>query len=76
MEAAGQESGTSLYIWTLTAISAVSGALFGYDTGAINSVLVQVGTDIDGRPMTDGEKELITSGLAVGAIVGSILIGE
>ncbi|PWN26699.1 putative ITR2-myo-inositol transporter [Jaminaea rosea] len=75
VEAAGQESGTSLYIWTLTAISAVSGALFGYDTGAINSVLVQVGTDIDGRPMTDGEKELITSGLAVGAIVGSILIG-
>lgn len=75
IEAAGQETGTSYYIWTLTAISAVSGMLFGYDTGAINSVLVQVGTDIDNHTLSSGEKELITSALSVGAIIGSLLVG-
>lgn len=33
IEAAGQEAGTSAYVWMLTAISGVSGMLFGYDTG-------------------------------------------
>lgn len=75
IEAAGQGQGTSLYIWSLTAITAVSGMLFGYDTGAINSVLVQTGTDIGGKELTSGEKELITSALAVGAIIGSLVVG-
>ncbi|CAO1621661.1 unnamed protein product [Parajaminaea phylloscopi] len=75
IEAAGQGKGTSTYIWSLTAISAISGMLFGYDTGAINSVLVQTGTDIGGKELTSGEKELITSGLSVGAIIGSLLVG-
>lgn len=75
IEAAGQETGTSFYIWSLTAISAISGMLFGYDTGAINSVLVQVGTDIGGRALTNGEKEFITSALAVGGIVGALIAG-
>lgn len=75
IEAAGQSTGASLYVWLLTSVSALIGFLFGYDTGAINTVLVQIGTDIDGRLLTPGEKELITSALSVGAIVGAIVCG-
>jgi SP family myo-inositol transporter-like MFS transporter 13 len=75
IEAAGQSTGASLYVWGLTGISAISGMLFGYDTGAINTVLVQTGTDIGGALLTSGEKELITSALSVGAIFGAIFAG-
>lgn len=43
--------------------------------GAINAVLVQVGTDINNRELGTGEKELITSALSVGAIGGAVIAG-
>ncbi|CAO1616635.1 unnamed protein product [Sympodiomycopsis kandeliae] len=75
IEAAGQSASASLYVWLLTGVSALIGFLFGYDTGAINSVLVQIGTDIDGKLLSSGEKELLTSSLSVGGMIGAVVCG-
>ncbi|GAC74493.1 predicted transporter [Moesziomyces antarcticus T-34] len=75
IEAAGQGESNSLYLWGLTFFATIGGLLFGYDTGAISTVLVQVGTDLDGQPLTDGNKEFITSALTVGAIISALGAG-
>lgn len=75
IEAAGQGENNSLYLWGLTFFATIGGLLFGYDTGAISSVLVQVGTDLDNKPLTDGDKEFITSALTVGAIISALCAG-
>ncbi|KIS67376.1 putative myo-inositol transporter [Mycosarcoma maydis] len=75
IEAAGQGESNSLYLWTLTFFATIGGLLFGYDTGAISSVLVQVGTDLDNKELTDGNKEFITSALTVGAIISALCAG-
>lgn len=75
IEAAGQGESNSLYLWGLTFFATIGGLLFGYDTGAISSVLVQVGTDLDNKPLTDGDKEFITSALTVGAIISALGAG-
>ncbi|GAC96083.1 hypothetical protein PHSY_003662 [Pseudozyma hubeiensis SY62] len=75
IEAAGQGESNSLYLWGLTFFATIGGLLFGYDTGAISSVLVQVGSDLDSRPLTDGNKEFITAALTVGAIISALCAG-
>ncbi|PWN51662.1 putative ITR2-myo-inositol transporter [Violaceomyces palustris] len=75
IEAAGQGDGTSLYLWGLIFFAAIGGLLFGYDTGAISSVLVQVGNDLDGKPLSNGDKEFITSALTLGAIFAALCGG-
>nr|CDI55336.1 probable ITR2-myo-inositol transporter [Melanopsichium pennsylvanicum 4] len=75
IEAAGQGEFNSLYLWGLTFFATIGGALFGYDTGTISAALVQVGTDLDNKPLTDGDKELITSALTVGAIISALGAG-
>ena len=51
------------------------GLLFGYDTGVISGVLVVIGNDLDGRPLSDSEKELITSITSGGGFIGAIIAG-
>ena len=75
IEAAGQGEGNSAYLWGLTFFATIGGLLFGYDTGTISSVLVQVGTDLDNKILTDGDKEFITSALTVGAIISALFAG-
>jgi len=75
IEAAGQGESNSLYLWGLTFFATIGGLLFGYDTGAISSVLVQVGTDLDKKPLVDSDKEFITSALTVGAIISALVAG-
>lgn len=75
IEAAGQGENNSLYLWGLTFFATIGGLLFGYDTGAISSVLVKVGNDLDNTPLTDGDKEFITSALTVGAIISALFAG-
>ncbi|KAN0062696.1 hypothetical protein ACQY0O_004891 [Thecaphora frezii] len=75
IEAAGQSKGASWYVWGLTSFAAIGGLLFGYDTGAISSVLVSIGDDLGGRPVTDGDKEFITSALTLGAIISALFAG-
>lgn len=75
IEAAGQGESNSLYLWALTFFATIGGLLFGYDTGAISTVLVQVGNDLDNKPLNDGDKEFITSALTVGAIISALGAG-
>ncbi|SPC67872.1 probable ITR2 - myo-inositol transporter [Ustilago sp. UG-2017b] len=75
IEAAGQGESNSVYLWGLTFFATIGGLLFGYDTGAISSVLVQVGTDLDNKALVDSDKEFITSALTVGAIISALGAG-
>ncbi|KAI5359363.1 putative major facilitator, sugar transporter, major facilitator superfamily [Septoria linicola] len=59
----------------LSGKSIEAGSLFGYDTGIISAVLVYLGTDLDGRVTSSGEKELITSLCSGGAFIGAIIAG-
>ena len=66
---------TSWFVWLVAFTASIAGALFGYDTGIISAVLVYLGTDLDGRPTSSGEKELITSLCSGGAFIGAIIAG-
>lgn len=63
------------YVWMCAAATAVGGMLFGYDTGVISGVLVVIGSDLNKRPLSDTDKELITTLCAAGAFVGAIVTG-
>ena len=43
--------------------------------GVISGVLVVIGSSLNGRPLTNGEKEAITSLCAAGALFGAIVAG-
>ncbi|KAG7803602.1 hypothetical protein KL944_001555 [Ogataea haglerorum] len=62
-------------VWGLTALASISGFMFGYDTGYISSVLVTIGSDLDGRELLVSEKEWITSGTSLGAVVACVFAG-
>jgi len=66
---------TSWFVWLVASTASTAGALFGYDTGIISAVLVYLGNDLDGRPTSSSEKELITSLCSGGAFVGAIITG-
>lgn len=51
----------SWFVWLVAATASMAGLLFGYDTGIISAALVYLNDDLDGRPVTSNEKELITS---------------
>ena len=50
--------------------------LFGYDTGIISGVLVVLKDDLNNRPVTSSEKEMITSLCSGGAFIGAIFAGN
>jgi sugar porter (SP) family MFS transporter len=60
-------------IWS-AAITALGGLLFGYDTGVISGALLFIGKDFHG--LTSFDKELLTSILLVGAVVGAQVAGR
>lgn len=62
-------------VLTLTLVASISGFMFGYDTGYISSVLVTIGTDLDGRLLTTLEKEYISSSTSLGALLASLVAG-
>jgi SP family myo-inositol transporter-like MFS transporter 13 len=66
---------TSWFVWLVAFTASIAGALFGYDTGIISAVLVYLDNDLNGRPTSSGEKELITSLCSGGAFIGSIIAG-
>lgn len=65
----------SPFIIMLTFVASISGFLFGYDTGYISSALVSIGTDLDGKVLTYGDKEFITAATSLGALVTAIFAG-
>jgi len=56
------------------AITALGGLLFGYDTGVISGALLFIGKDFHG--LTSLDKELLTSLLLVGAVIGALTAGR
>jgi sugar porter (SP) family MFS transporter len=56
------------------AITALGGLLFGYDTGVISGALLFIGKDFPG--LTSFDKELLTSILLVGALIGALAGGR
>lgn len=60
-------------VWN-AGITALGGLLFGYDTGVISGALLFIGKDFHG--MSSIEKELLTSILLIGAVVGAPLAGK
>jgi sugar porter (SP) family MFS transporter len=55
------------------AITALGGLLFGYDTGVISGALLFIGKDF---PLTSFDKELLTSILLIGALIGALAGGR
>src|ERR1700761_1039936 len=51
------------------AITALGGLLFGYDTGVISGALLFIGKDFHG--LTSCDKDLLTSILLIGAMIGA-----
>jgi sugar porter (SP) family MFS transporter len=56
------------------AITALGGLLFGYDTGVISGALLFIGRDFHG--LTSFDKELLTSILLIGALIGALVAGR
>ena len=63
------------FIWVMACTSAISGILFGYDTGVISSTLVSVGSDLSSRPLNTLDKSLITSSTSFFALISSPIAG-
>jgi SP family myo-inositol transporter-like MFS transporter 13 len=62
------------FVWTLTIAAALSGLLFGYDTGVMSATLVSLKSDL-GHPLSVWEKSLITSITSLAALIASPLSG-
>jgi MFS family permease len=56
------------------AITALGGLLFGYDTGVISGALLFIGKDFPG--LTSFDKELLTSILLIGVLIGALAAGK
>lgn len=70
-----EETTPGPFVWLCTAATAIGGMLFGYDTGVISGVLVVIGSDLDKKPLSSSDKEVITALCAAGALIGAIFAG-
>ncbi|RYP91142.1 hypothetical protein DL770_002738 [Monosporascus sp. CRB-9-2] len=61
-------------VWMIVFTVAMGGFLFGYDTGVISAVLVNLGDDL-GHKLSSKEQELITSITSGGALLGALIAG-
>jgi len=61
------------YIYGVSAIAAIAGLLFGFDTGIISGALLFIQQDF---VVTTGMKELIVSSVLFGAMFGSLFSGQ
>lgn len=62
-----------LYIYCVSAIAAIAGLLFGFDTGIISGALLFIQKDF---ALTTIMKELIVSSVLLGAMFGSLSSGQ
>ncbi len=67
--AAGHQERLTGYIIVVALVSAVSGLLYGYDTGIISGALLKIGKEFD---IGDGWKQVIAASILVGAVIGAL----
>ncbi|MBC0856446.1 sugar porter family MFS transporter [Pantoea stewartii] len=61
------------FLLTASAIAAIAGFLYGYDTGIISGALLQITQDFK---LNAHGQELVTSAILVGAVVGALSCGK
>lgn len=69
------EERTTWFVWLLVCCCAISGLLFGYDTGVISGALVTINGDLGPPELSNGQKEFITSATTLGALLGGLAAG-
>ncbi|KAE8131318.1 myo-inositol transporter [Aspergillus pseudotamarii] len=69
-----EETNPGKAVWLIVCAVSMGGFLFGYDTGVISAVLVNLGSDL-GKPLSSNEQELVTSITSGGALIGSVAAG-
>ena len=65
-DAPGQLTGSALVV---AVVSAVSGMLYGYDTGIISGALLQITKDFG---IAEGWKQVIAASILLGAVIGAL----
>lgn len=63
---------TPKLVYLVTAITAIGGLLFGYDTGVISGALLFIEKDFSLSALAEG---VVVSAILVGAIIGALLAG-
>ena len=66
---AGRDEKLTGSIIVVALVSAISGLLYGYDTGIISGALLQIGEDFD---IGHGWEQVIAASILVGAVVGAL----
>ncbi|KAE8379499.1 general substrate transporter [Aspergillus bertholletiae] len=69
-----EETNPGRAVWLIVCAVSMGGFLFGYDTGVISAVFVNLGSDL-GKPLNSSEQELVTSITSGGALIGSVAAG-
>ena len=65
----GQKSALNGLMLRVAVVSAVSGLLYGYDTGIISGALLQIGKEFD---TGHGMEQAIAAGILLGAVIGAL----
>jgi sugar porter (SP) family MFS transporter len=73
-ERAAPQRGVRGYVALSSAVTALGGLLFGYDTGVVSGALLFVKNEFGG--LSSFQQELVTSLLLVGAVVGALCAGR
>lgn len=60
-------------VYAVSAVSALGGLLFGYDTGIISGALLHLREDLD---LTSREQEVVVSVILLGAMAGALVSGR
>src|SRR5215469_6339614 len=71
VETTGTQSGA--FVFTISAVSALSGLLFGYDTGVISGAILFVQEDFR---LTTFQEEIVVSAVLLGAAIGALIGGR
>jgi len=67
--AAGRDDRLTGSVVVVALVSAISGLLYGYDTGIISGALLQIGEDFD---IGHGWEQVIAASILVGAVIGAL----
>ena len=57
-------------MWVAAAVSAISGLLYGYDTGIISGALLQISDEFD---IGSDWKQVIAASILLGAVIGALV---